>query len=385
MYGVRDFLQEQTKQQNQDVKKKSVRNDENDIFCATHVEMKLKYWCKNCEELICADCIDSLKHENHDFVNFRPNAQKILQSFMEKRCELKDKKLEKLEEKISASQTLIKSYNEVLGAKTYMEASRDLLTRKWEKLEQFASGSNRCLDMTLMKWFFDRDSFDQHDIPELPIDKLVHCETQTETNKLDKEMQTISTKSKNKRTGPDQKVSVTFIDKSIQVELDEEDFADETASEIISDVQSEQNETLSDHAPSADLKVHFCHEQIQVNDRQFQTFHINFPFIEKFYSAVWSDYIECSKGRFRLGVQNVYGTLDVFFDTLHLKVGTKYSVSFSRYTGYEGNYYIWKTFNVRKAKNAQSYMCRSTWIPINEFYDKNTAKILSRVTFFDGN
>ena len=63
-----------------------------DPFCLKHTDEKRKYWCHQCEQLICSDCL-LFEHPNHSFIKLTEIAEQTkveLQSSMKMLVQIKE-------------------------------------------------------------------------------------------------------------------------------------------------------------------------------------------------------------------------------------------------------------------------------------------------------
>ena len=133
LYGLRDYLKEQKSA----ISQNSEQIDNGELYCQSHKQNHLKYWCKICEDLLCVTCLDSLIHQNHDFVNFRNNFQAILPNILRKYSPVKEEKISDLRRGFLEIEKFIKRYQKTLDVKSQLEKELEQINSKWINVSKF--------------------------------------------------------------------------------------------------------------------------------------------------------------------------------------------------------------------------------------------------------
>ena len=177
MYGLREFLSQQRALTTNQKASESREPDGQCLYCSDHPKTKSKYWCKNCETLLCSLCLEEPEHLEHRFILFQANIRTILTESLSKLTGEKNIRTQQLQKKIEKAKLISKSVqiplNQLSEAKKELKRELDVLKSNWSKLENIASGAETNPDLTLVRWLLTA----QFQIPN-------SAETQIEVNEL---------------------------------------------------------------------------------------------------------------------------------------------------------------------------------------------------------
>ncbi|XP_075254603.1 uncharacterized protein LOC142346009 [Convolutriloba macropyga] len=177
MYGLREFLSQQRALTTNKKASESREPDGQCLYCSDHPKTKSKYWCKNCETLLCSLCLEEPEHLEHRFILFQANIRTILAERLSKLTGEKNIRTQQLQQKIEKAKLISKSVQiplkQISEAKHELKRELDVLKSNWAKLENVASGTETNPDLTLVRWLLTA----QFQIPN-------PAETQIEVNEL---------------------------------------------------------------------------------------------------------------------------------------------------------------------------------------------------------
>ncbi|XP_075254624.1 uncharacterized protein LOC142346030 [Convolutriloba macropyga] len=154
MYGIREYLEAQKKifEKTTLPKKEFVSKM---LICKTHSENEAKFWCTNCEELICSDCLTSEKHLSHQFNVFEANKRLIVANKLEKLNHLKsdyETNIDLAISKLAQKRKLLTTFAEQ-ESKFILEKRE--IQQYWNALSRYVQKTDEMVSNEALSWLFD--------------------------------------------------------------------------------------------------------------------------------------------------------------------------------------------------------------------------------------
>ena len=154
MYGIREYLEAQKKifEKTTLPKKEFVSKI---LICKTHSENEAKFWCTNCEELICSDCLTSEKHLSHQFNVFEANKRLIVAKKLEKLNHLKsdyETNIDLAISKLAQKRKLLATFAEQ-ESKFILEKRE--IQQYWNALARYVQKTDEIVSNEALSWLFD--------------------------------------------------------------------------------------------------------------------------------------------------------------------------------------------------------------------------------------
>ena len=382
LYGLRDYLKEQKSA----ISQNSEQIDNGELYCRSHNQNHLKYWCKNCSDLICVICIDSPLHQNHDFVSFRHNFRTILPIILQKNLPLKQEKIEDLNRVNFEIEKHVKRYQNTLDVKCKLEKEKEKINSNWELLGNLVSGSeaNPNPDLKLVKWVIDGEAFKRIPLQEMMAEisnpfGVTESGVQATSSSMDQKTQTEPKKTENKSSGTD---SIKAEVKGTQTDIDA-NFANDNNVQS-DDYESDSDDDECDNFNHVDINRHSGH-QLKVPDPiNLKEIIINFPYLQSppENHIIWSDSLISFGGVFSLGISRVKNRLAVHFLPELLSENREVTVTFDRFTGKGFRrfsvFWIWRDLDMDKYRGR---ITRYTEVPWVQFLDRVEQRLSATVEF----